>query len=308
MSSTALISIPAEPQWDHLRQLVLASVSSAHSRRAYGFALDEFFVWYRQSPRGPFRKALLQDYRAYVEAQGLAPSTINVRLSAIKKLATEAADNGLLSPEAAAGVEKVQGARRRGVRVGNWLEKGQARQLLSAPTGDGCKAVRDRAILGMLVGCALRRAELVRLQVEDIQQRAGRWVIPDLVGKGNRLRTIPVPTWVKQLLDEWLLAGNVQMGPLFRSVNKAGAVGASGLTENAIWCIVREYAGSLQLGQQLAPHDLRRTCARLCRASGGALEQIQLLLGHQCVQTTMNYLGIQQNLVEAVNDQLGVAE
>ena len=305
--SSALIPLPAGPPWVQLRQLVLDSVSSLHSRRAYGFALDEFFGWYRAAERGPFRKALVQEYRAHLEAQGLASSTINVRLAAIKKLAAEAADNGLLAPEAAAGVAKVQGAKRRGVRVGNWLEKRQARELLRAPTGDGSKAVRDRAILGLLLGCALRRAELVRLQVEDIQQRAGRWVIPDLAGKGNRLRTVPIPAWVKQLLDQWLAAGDITAGPLFRPVNKGGAVGAPGLTENAVWWIVREYAGDLELGN-LAPHDLRRTCARLCRASGGALEQIQLLLGHQSIQTTMNYLGIHQNLVEAVNDRLGLAE
>jgi integrase len=243
----------------------------------------------------------------HLEALGLASSTINVRLAAIKKLAAEAADNGWLAPEAAAGVAKVQGAKRRGVRVGNWLEKRQARELLRAPTGDGCKAVRDRAILGLLLGCALRRAELVRLQVENIQQRSGRWVIPDLAGKGNRLRTVPIPAWVKQLLDQWIAAADISAGPLFRPVNKGGAVGAPGLTENAVWWIVREYAGNLELGN-LAPHDLRRTCARLCRTSGGALEQIQLLLGHQSIQTTMNYLGIHQNLAEAVNDRLGLAD
>jgi integrase len=176
-----------------------------------------------------------------------------------------------------------------------------------APTGIGPKVLRDRALLGLLLGCALRRAELVRLQVEDLQQRAGRWVIPDLIGKGNRVRTVPVPAWVKQLLDEWIAAGGIQSGPLFRPVNKGDAVGDNALTENAVWWIVREYAGNLDLGH-LAPHDLRRTCARLCRESGGALEQIQLLLGHASIQTTMDYLGTRQNLAEAVNDRLGIAE
>ena len=178
--------------------------------------------------------------------------------------------------------------------------------MLRAPAGDNAKSARDRAIVGLLLGCGLRRAELVRLQVEDIQQRAGRWVIPDLMGKGNRLRTVPVPAWVKLLVDQWLTAAGIEAGPLFRPVNKAGAIGAAGLTENAVWWIVREYAGALELGK-LSPRDLRRTCAQLCRASGGALEQIQLLLGHQSIQTTMNYLGVRLDLVQAVNDRLGVA-
>ena len=193
------------------------------------------------------------------------------------------------------------------MRIGNWLEHADARELLRAPTGAGKKAIRDRAVLGLLIGCALRRAELARLQVEDVQPRAGRWVLPDLVGKGGRVRTVPIPNWVKLLLDQWMGAAAITSGPLFRSVNKGDVVSATGFTGNAIWGIVRRYAGDLQLGK-LAPHDLRRTCARLCRESGGALEQIQLLLGHASVQTTMNYLGTKQNLTEAVNDRLGLVE
>jgi integrase len=108
-------------------------------------------------------------------------------------------------------------------------------------------------------------------------------------------------------LDDWLNVGGIAAGPVFRPVNKAGAVGDGALTENAVWWMVREYAGALDLGN-LAPHDLRRTCARLCRESGGALEQIQLLLGHGSIQTTMDYLGTKQNLVEAVNDRLGLMD
>jgi len=303
----ALVPVSEQPPWEALRKLVVDSVSSVHSRRAYGFALDQFFHWYRESDRGPFRKALVQEYRAHLERQGLSPATVNVRLAAVRKLAHEAADNQMLAPELAAGISKVKGAPRRGVRMGNWLEQAEARELLRAPMGQGKKAVRDRAILGLLIGCALRRAELVRLQVEDVQQRASRWVLPDLVGKGGRVRTVPIPAWVKLLLDQWTTAAAIDTGPLFRSVNKGDAVSPTGFTENAVWWIVKEYAGNLELGN-LAPHDLRRTCARLCRESGGALEQIQLLLGHASIQTTMDYLGTKQNLTEAVNDRLGLTD
>lgn len=303
----ALVPVSDAPPWETLRQLVVDSVSSVHSRRSYGFALDEFFAWYRSEPRPPFSKAVVQEYRVHLEAQQLAPSTINVRLAAVRKLAAEAADNGLLAPELAAGIAKVKGAKRRGVRAGNWLEQAQARELLRAPSGTGLKATRDRAILGLLLGCALRRSELVALQVDQIQQRSGRWVVPDLVGKGNRVRTVPVPAWTKKLVDEWFAAAAIESGPVFRPVNKGDVVAKKPLTENAVWWIVREYAGELELGK-LAPHDLRRTCARLCRESGGALEQIQLLLGHGSIQTTMDYLGTKQNLAEAVNDRLGLGE
>jgi integrase len=297
----------ADSRWDELCNLAVDSVSSVHSRRAYAASLGEFLRWYKAEPRGPFRKALVQEYRAELEGGNLSPSTVNIRLAAIKKLAAEAADNGLLEPEIAAGIAKVRGVRSRGVRTGNWLEHDQSRALLRAPAGAGRKAARDRAILGLLLGCALRRAELVRLQVEDIQQRAGRWVIPDLVGKGNRVRTVPVPVWAKQLVDAWIAVAGIESGPLFRPVNKGDGIADRPLTDNAVWWIVRDCAGVLRLGN-LAPHDLRRTCARLCRQSGGAIEQIQLLLGHQSVQTTMHYLGARQNLVEAVNDRLGLGD
>jgi integrase/recombinase XerD len=235
---------------------VVDSVSSVHSRRAYGSALNEFFGWYRAAVRPPFSKAVVQEYRSHLEAQGLAPSTINVRLAAIRKLAAEAADNGLLAPELAAGIGKVKGAKQRGVRAGNWLEQPQARELLRAPIGSSRRAIRDRAILGLLLGCALRRGELVALEVEHMEQRVGRWVLPDLKGKGNRLRTVPVPAWVKELLDAWLDAAGIQSGPVFRPVSKADVVANKALTENSIWWIVREYAGTLDLGK-IAPHDLR---------------------------------------------------
>jgi integrase len=300
-------AVATRSRWEDLRKLVLNAVSSCHSRRAYGRALDEFFEWYEAEARGPFRKAVVQEYKACLEGRSLSPSTINVRMAAIKKLAIEATDNGMMDISAMAAIARVKGAKRRGVRTGNWLEQGKARELLQAPAGDDGKARRDRAILGLLMGCALRRAELVHLQVEDIQLRSGRWVIVDLIGKGNRVRVVPVPSWVKELLDGWMEVSGIRTGSVFRRVYKGGGIGSAALSENAVWWIVREYAGPLEMGN-IAPHDLRRTCARLCRQSGGALEQIQLLLGHESIQTTMDYLGTRQNLVEAVNDRLGLVE
>jgi len=162
-----------------LKALVLDSVSSPNSRRAYDKALDDFLGWYRQEPRGPFRKAVVQEYRARLEADGLAASTINVRLAAIRKLAREAADNGLLAPDLAAGIARVRGAKALGVRAGNWLAKEQAEQLIAAPDPATLKGKRDRVILALLLGCGLRRNEMAGLTFEEVQQRDGRWAIGD---------------------------------------------------------------------------------------------------------------------------------
>ena len=297
---------------DQVKTLVLDGLNSTQSRRAYGRALEDFIRWYQERSggsfrKGPFSKALVQEYRRTLEEAGLAPSTINLRLAAIRKLAVEAADNGLLDADLAAGITRVKGVRQHGIRAGNWLTREQAHDLLDAPDASTLKGKRDRAILALLIGCGLRRAELVGLRVEDLGQREGRWVLVDLVGKGRRVRTVPVPAWVKQRVDEWLAAAQITAGRIFKAINKGGNIWGQGSRENVVWQVVQQYARRLGF-PNLAPHDLRRTCAKLCRKAGGKLEQIQLLLGHASVQTTERYLGTQQDLVEAVNDNLGIAD
>jgi len=177
---------------DQVKGLVLNSVSQNHSRRAYERAIEDFMAWYEARPgRPPLSKALVQEYRVGLEQAKFAPSTINIRLAAIRKLATEAADNGLLDPALAAGITKVKGVTRKGVRAGNWLTREQARELLNRPDISTLKGKRDRAILAVLLGCGIRRSELVALTVAKIEQRENRWVIIDLLGKGERTRTGP---------------------------------------------------------------------------------------------------------------------
>jgi integrase/recombinase XerD len=288
-----------------IKSLVLDAVSSPHTRRSYDLALSRFLHWYRTSGASGLTKAMVQRYRTDLERQGLAASSLNVHLSAIRKLAAEAADNGWLAPELAAGIARVRGAKRLGVRAGNWLTPKEATALLNAPDPSTLIGCRDRALLALLIGCGLRRAELVSLDTDHIQLRDSRWAIPDLIGKGNRLRTVPVPAWVKVIVDTWLEHGGLGTGPVFRPLNKGGRVLEGRISEDTVWNVVRKYGA--RLGKpDFAPHDARRTCAKLCRLSGGDLEQIQLLLGHASVQTTERYLGTRQNLVQAVNDNLPV--
>jgi integrase len=145
----------------------------------------------------------------------------------------------------------------------------------------------------------------VALRLDHLQQREEHWAIVDLVGKGGHVRTVPVPDWVRTELDDWLAAARIDRGKLFRRVNKVGRTWGDGMTVKAVWHIVKESAKRIGVAK-LAPHDLRRTCARLCRASGGELEQIQFLLGHVSVQTTERYLGCKQRIRSAVNDRIGI--
>jgi site-specific recombinase XerD len=298
-----LVAIGKIAQWQKLKMLVLDSVSSPITKRVYNMALDEFYGWFQQAPRPGFTKATVSAWRVSLEARGLGSSSIIIRMSAIRKLAAEAADNGLLAPELAQGISRVKSVKSTGIRVGNWLSQRQAQALLSAPDIATVRGLRDRAILAVLLGCGLRRSEVAALTFAHVQQRDGRWCIVDLVGKHGRVRTAPMPTWVKIAIDAWTAAAGVAVGHVFRPLNRAGAVTGERLGEKVVWAMLRQYAAEVGV-PGIAPHDLRRTCAKLCRAAGGELEQIQMLLGHASVQTTERYLGTKQDLVNAPNDAI----
>jgi integrase len=190
------------------------------------------------------------------------------------------------------------------VRAGNWLIKEQAEQLLAAPDTATLKGKRDRALLALLMGCGLRRNEVAQLDLEEIQQREGRWVIVDLRGKHGRIRTVPMPGWAKVAVDTWARAAGITSGRIARAINKGGRITHDSLSPRGIFQLVVEYGR--QIGVEIGPHDLRRTFAKLAHKGNAALEQIQLSLGHASIVTTERYLGVRQNLHDAPCDYLGL--
>jgi site-specific recombinase XerD len=297
---------PADDGLGRIKLLVLDAMHSPNSKAAYDAALTGFLDWYRDHARGEvFSKGLVQRWMASLQTQGLSPSTINLRLSAVKKLASEAQDNGLLDPTLATGIGRVKGIKRAGVRVGNWLTKQQAEQLLNAPDAATLKGNRDRALLAVLVGCGLRRTELSCMTFDHIQQRDGRWVLVDLIGKGGRIRSVPMPGFAKAAIDAWTAAAGISDGLIFRAMNNRHELTGNPLLAQNIMDAVIKYGAKIGSGR-LAPHDLRRTFAKLAHTGHAALEQIQLSLGHASIQTTERYLGVSQDLVDAPCDRLGL--
>src|SRR5215208_5149958 len=288
--------ILALPDLEHVKTAVLNSLTSTSGQRTYEHAITEFVASYCSEPRLAFNRTVVLRYRIHLEQRGYAPATINLRLAAVRRVAYEAADAGLLSPELAAGIRRVKGVRRIGVRLGNWLTPEQGRRLLGCTTPCTVRELRDHAMVAMLIGCGLRRAELLGLRLDSIQQREEHWVIADLVGKGGHVRTVPIPTWVKAAVDA---------STAVAAITKAGRVWGDGMSPKVLWDVVRATAAQAGI-DKLAPHDLRRTCARLCHHAGGELDQIQFLLGHVSIQTTERYLGCKQKLRIAVNDRLGI--
>src|SRR5215467_13601221 len=141
-----------------------------------------------------------------------------------------------------------------GVRIVNWLTVPQSRTLLGESSSDSLRGKRDRAILAPLIGCGLRRAELLGLGTEDFQIREEHWVIADLIGKGKHIRTVPVPSWVKRAVDEWTTAADIHGGMIFRRVSRLGKPWGEAITLKAIWHVVKAAAKRAAI-KELAPHD-----------------------------------------------------
>lgn len=285
-----------------IKKLVTDGLTSELSRVMYGKAIDDFLAWYMEQGNPGLTKAIVQTYKIHLQGLGLAPSSINQKMSAIRRLAAEAADNGLIDQGLASGIAKVKGIKTSGVRTGSWLTNDQAQRLIISPDTTTLKGLRDRAILAIMIGGGLRRSEVAALTFDHIQQREGRWVIVDMIGKGKRIRTVPIPSWTKQAIDEWQKTANISGGYVFRSINRGDNLSGESMTSQAVQDVVKHYAE--KCGYSIAAHDLRRTFAKLARKGGADLMQIQLSLGHASVKTTERYLGESQDLTSAPCDVL----
>ena len=301
--ATELATIERNPYAPVVR-LVTDAAKSKHTARAYGRALEDFLLWREEVGNPPLTKATVQRHVKALQDEG--KGAINQRLAAIRKLAREAADNGLLDEATVGAIGRVEGDRHEGQRLGNWLTLEDAQRLLNAPDTSTLKGTRDRAIIAVLLGCGLRREECAGLRLGHIQQRAGRWVIVDLVGKRKKVRSVPMPSWAKYAVDAWLLASGITEGLVFRATRRGGHLQEHGMTAQSIFEVVREYTAQFAGMENVRPHDLRRTFAKLAHTGNAPLEQIQLSLGHTSIQTTERYLGVRQDLTSAPCDVLGL--
>src|SRR3982075_1981955 len=137
----------ALPDLEHAKTAVLNSLTSASGQRTYDHAIREFVAWYCSEPRLAFNRTVVLRYRIHLEHRKYAPATINLRLAAVRRIAYEAADAGLLSPELASGIRRVKGVRRLGVRLGNWLTIEQGRRLVQGVGATTLREFRDHAMV-----------------------------------------------------------------------------------------------------------------------------------------------------------------
>lgn len=286
---TALSVTPAPLETRIIEDRVLAAALSGltpNSCRVYSAHLRNF-LHYARTMGHPLNRETVERYTATV-SEG---SSFNQALSAIKRLAMQAAQHGWIDYAIAVQIDSIRTRTQHGTKGGNWLTLDQAGALLRAPDST-IRGKRDSAVLALLLGCGLRRHELAKLSWAQIRQRDGRWMLIDIKGKGGRIRTIGMSEWVYKILNEWencaclLRVPGEPGGAVVRSIRENGTINGS-LSVTAIWDIVLHYAQAT--GVTCTPHDLRRTFAKLARKSGAPLDVIQKSLGHASVRTTEIY-------------------
>jgi site-specific recombinase XerD len=299
-----------DAEFEKLVDLV-ANGKSKNTRLAYRRALRDFRSWYEAQPaeyktRYGLSRASVMAYVDDLAEQGLSPATINQRLAAIRALAKELhySQIGIFADRAHAdAIMEIENVPNRGVRTGYWLTPRQAKELMTVPDQETLRGKQQMVVLGLLMGCALRREEAADVTVDMIQPRNSHWVIANIEGKGNKVRTVPIPPWVLNVINVWRDAAGIKSGKLLRAVNKAdrlagpvatksGSVSDGGLSPQAIYNIVKDLSKASNLPADLGPHDLRRTWGKRAYQQNAPLDQISLILGHASISTTEIYLGL----------------
>ena len=311
-----------DPRIVRLLAVTLNGLNSRHTQRAYKADLDDFLEWWKAQGNIALSKAELDKYKAWMRCHGRGESAVNRALTAVRRFLRDASDNNLIDAREAESALKVRNITQRGARLGRWLTLEQLQQLINAPDFTTLRGCRDRMLLALLGGAGLRRGELARVTVASIQQREGRWVLVDLVGKHHRTRSIPISGFVHTAIEDWSGMSGIsdKLVPLFQRVGCAnygwgrrckdeeeallGPYPTLLALEQEVYRSVAKHAGAL--GIDVAPHDLRRTYAKLARSAGGELEQIQLTLGHASLSTTQKYLGTDLDYKKSPSDLIAL--
>lgn len=285
----------------------LEATATAHTRRSYGRCLEVLMTWLDGRA---LTYAELMSYRAHLVSEKLTPQNINQQLAAARFFLREMASRGRIEPDAAEAIGSVKNLKIRGRKLGNWLDVKQAQSFLDAPDLSTPLGLRDRAILGLMIGAGLRRSEVVALEVRHFEKRDGRWVIVGIQGKHGRTRNVPIADWIKALVDAWTQRAGIASGPIVRRAfwsekERRLTVQPGAITSGALFYITKRYGKTLSLFS-VAPHDLRRTFARLAFEGKAPLKQIQLALGHGDQATTERYVNAQQDLQTSPSDLLGI--
>lgn len=270
----------------------LMSLRAESSRLSMGSFLNNMarmmgFQDLRSCPWGMLRRHHVQAILTMLSETAKAPATINNYLAAIKGLAYEAWMMKLIDTDSYQHIKAVKSVRGTRLPKGRALSSEEVRQLFSACEEDKASTgVRDSAILATLIGCGLRRAEIVALDLESYERREQSLRV---IGKGNKERLAFLPLGAHRRIDQWVeeVRGE-EPGPLFCRIRRHDLVTDSRLSSQAIYYILN--MRRVQAGiAPCAPHDLRRTFASTMLANGEDLMTLKDAMGHASFNTTQKY-------------------
>ena len=271
----------------------LASLPSAHSRRVMGNALTKMarLLTGRDDANSlslPWER-LTYAHTAALRArliEKLAPASVNQHLSALRGVLTECRRLGLMSADAVASAGDLKPVKGQGVPRGRMLAPGEQAALMRACADGTPMGARDAALFAVLLGCGLRRAEAVALNVGDVAE--GSALVP--LGKGRKARRVPMPSGTRQAVSAWLAARGETPAdaPLFTSLDRRPAQRGGRISDQAVLHILLRRAGQVGVSS-LSPHDFRRTYISQLLDADTDIATAKQLAGHASVETTARY-------------------
>ena len=268
----------------------------------YGKALYDFLEWWRDQGSPALGDSVVVAHKNSLIQKGYSASSVNQRLTAIRRLAARATEEGVLPATQVVAIQRIKGTPKVAAPT-HLLTAREAEGLMNTPAST-IKGQRDRALLALLVACGLRRNEIVRLSVDDLKRQPRGWGLVSVIGLHQQGRIVPLPPWVRRALDKWLTVSRLTEGPMFPAVERHGCPTTKRLSAPMVGEIVKAYGK--KIGLKISPRNLRRTCAVLCRRRGADLEQIQMLLGHTSIQVTEQFVATLARRMKAPNGKLGL--
>jgi integrase/recombinase XerD len=296
---TMLVPIQTDPA--PIIAAVLAGVNCANTRRAYSRALCQFAGWLNANGNPGLNRQTVTAWRQSLVDSGAGSATVNLCLSAVRRMVDEAAALGWLDEAIAASVARVRGIPTKGRRLGKWMTLPEAQALIDRKR-DTLTEKRDAALIALLLGAALRRAEAVSVTVDQFQMREGHWLIVDLRGKGGKVASVVLAPWASTRIAEWIDAAGITEGPILRrvgTINGDDSMGES-LSASGVAHIVSRFGN-------LAPHDYRRSAATLARRGDASWEQVRDFLRHSSVTTTERYVAGTAITVDPASQRMGLS-
>ena len=235
---------------ERIKSILVDSLNSDATKRAYGKALDDYIEFHLTTNQTGLNRFSVNAHIQDLLNKGTGKASVNIRLAAIKKFAYESLQNGFIDDVSYNGIKNIKGIPTRGKKLGNWLNQQSVEEMINQPNVETSKGLRDRAILAVMFGGGLRRNEVCDLRINQLQQREGRWIIVDIIGKRDKVRSVPIASWVKALIDNWLAVyESTEDDILFVSINKGDKITGNQLTGDAILKMIQSYFRITLVGQ-----------------------------------------------------------